>query len=274
MHTSRKFLGALPLLIVLPACASMPASGGAGSIRFMTYNIHAGQDASAQRNIERVAELIRQVGADIVLLQEVDRRTQRAGGADHLAELERLTGMHAAFGKSLDYQGGDYGIALLSRWPLDTVQRVPLAVHPPQARSENRYEPRIGLYARITTPLGPLHVLNTHVDPAGEPTYRHQEMIGLLAFARRTVPPTERFILSGDLNARDDTAELAALTFSLTDAWQRCGDGGAGHTFPASAPDRRIDYVLMRGLSCTRAEVVSTQASDHRPLLVTIVKDQ
>ena len=115
---------ALPLLIVLSACASMPTAGGAGSIRFMTYNIHAGQDASAQRNIERVADLIRQVGADIVLLQEVDRRTQRAGGADHLAELERLTGMHAAFGKSLDYQGGDYGIALLSRWPLDTVQLV------------------------------------------------------------------------------------------------------------------------------------------------------
>jgi endonuclease/exonuclease/phosphatase (EEP) superfamily protein YafD len=77
-------------------------------------------------------------------------------------------------------------------------------------------------------------------------------------------------VLGGDLNARADTPDIAALSFSLTDAWHRCGDGGAGHTFPAHAPDRRIDYLLLRGLTCTRAEVVTTDASDHRPLLVTI----
>ncbi len=257
------------LALLSTSCAGARTSAPATAIRVMTYNIHAGQDAAQQKNLERVADLIKQAGADVVLLQEIDRRTQRAAGADHLAELERLTGMHAAFGKSLDYQGGDYGIALLSRWPLDSVRVVPLEVRPPQLRSENQYEPRVGLYARVRTPLGPLHVLNTHLDPAAEPTYRHQELIRLLAFARRTVPEAEPFILGGDLNARDDTPDIAALSLTFVDAWRRCGDGGPGHTFPAHAPDRRIDYVLMRGLSCSRAEVLVTQASDHRPFIVT-----
>ena len=94
-----------------------------------------------------------------------------------------------------------------------------------------------------------------HLDPAAEPGYRHQELIPLLAFAQRALQPGQALVLGGDLN---------------TDAWRRCGDGGAGHTFPVHAPDRRIDYLLLRGLTCTRAEVVTTDASDHRPLLVTI----
>ncbi|MEX2282772.1 MAG: endonuclease/exonuclease/phosphatase family protein, partial [Gemmatimonadota bacterium] len=146
-----------------------------------------------------------------------------------------------------------------------------LEVRPPQVRSENQYEPRVGLYAQVRTPTGRLHILNTHLDPAAEPTYRHQELIRLLAFARRTVPEAEPLILGGDLNARDDTPDIAALTLTFTDAWRRCGDDGPGHTFPAHAPDRRIDYLLLRGLSCSRSEVLVTHASDHRPFIVTII---
>jgi endonuclease/exonuclease/phosphatase family metal-dependent hydrolase len=259
------------ILLLLTGCASAPG-GSNQSIRILTYNIHAGQDATAQPNLERVAAVIRDQRADIVFLQEVDRRTQRAKGADHVAELERLTGMHAIFGKSLDYQGGDYGIAMLSRWPFESSQTVPLEVRPPQARSENRYEPRVGLYAQVQSPFGRLHLLNTHLDPAAEPTYRYQELIRLLAFARRNVPEDMPLLMGGDLNARDDTPDIAALTFSLTDSWRRCGGASPGHTFPANAPDRRIDYILMRNIDCTNAQVVETQASDHRPLLVTVVK--
>ncbi|MEX2283333.1 MAG: endonuclease/exonuclease/phosphatase family protein, partial [Gemmatimonadota bacterium] len=65
---------------LIAGCVSAPSALPAGGIRVMTYNIHAGQDAAQQRNVERVADLIRQVGADVVLLQEIDRRTRRAGG--------------------------------------------------------------------------------------------------------------------------------------------------------------------------------------------------
>lgn len=256
-------------LILLASCASLPGRPAA-ELRVLSFNIHAGKDAEQQPNLERVAELIRTAGADLVLLQEVDRRTQRANGEDHLAMLGQLTGLHTAFGKSLDYQGGDYGIAILSRFPLDSVRLVPLPVQPPQERSGTSYEPRVGLHAIVRAPARTVHVLNTHLDATAQTTYRHQELINLLAHMRRSIPEGAALIFGGDLNARPETPDLGALTFNFTDAWARCGGGGPGFTFPAHAPDRRIDYLLLRGVRCRSAEVLETRASDHRPLLITI----
>ena len=76
-------------------------------------------------------------------------------------------------------------------------------------------------------------------------------------------------LFGGDLNARPTTDEIGAVAFALTDAFASCGSG-AGETFPAHAPDRRIDYIFLRHARCTSARVVDTQASDHRPLVATI----
>lgn len=259
----------LAICLVLAACAGSSGGGDGGAVRVLSYNIHAGKDALQQPNITRVAAIIDSLDADIVMLQEVDRRTARAGGADHLAELERLTGMYAAFGKSLDYQGGDYGIALLSRWPIDSAATVSLKVDPPQERAGGAHEPRVGLHAIVRAPSGRLHVLNTHIDAGGPGTYRRQEVIGLLARIRNSVPAGEALIFGGDLNARPLTDEIAAVSLALTDAFAACGSG-PGETFPAKAPDRRIDYVFFRRARCIQARVPVTEASDHRPLFVTL----
>jgi endonuclease/exonuclease/phosphatase family metal-dependent hydrolase len=255
-------------LLCLTGCASAGRDSGA-SLRVLTYNIHAGKDAAQQRNLDRVAEVIRGASADIVLLQEIDRNTERSGREDHIAVLAQLTGMHMAFAKSLDFQGGLYGIAVLSRLPLDTAYRVPLEVKPPQERS-GTYEPRVGLHAVVRTARGVLHIVNTHIDPAPEPTYRHQEVVNLMAHIARTVPAEATLIFGGDLNARANTPEIAALSLAFLDSWQRCGDGGPGFSYPADKPDRRIDYVWLRSATCSSARVLDTQASDHRPLLVEV----
>lgn len=262
------FLRVVPLLW-LAACASVPG-GVVPDVRVLTYNIHAGKDAAQQHNLERVATVIGDADADIVLLQEVDRGTERSGGEDHLAELARLTGMHSAFAKSLDYQGGDYGIAVLSRFPLDSARVVPLPVQPPQERSGRLHEPRVGLHVIARTPHGALHVVNTHIDPGAAPVYRHQEVIGLLAHIAQAVPADARLVFGGDLNARPDTPEIRALALAFEDGWVQCGDGGPGYSFPADQPDRRIDYILLRGVGCTTARVIDTQASDHRPVLTVV----
>lgn len=257
----------ITLGLLVAACAGSGSESGA--VRVLTFNIHAGKDAAQQPNIERVAAVIDSTDADIVLLQEVDRRTARAGGADHLAELERLTGMHAAFAKSLNYQGGDYGIALLSRWPIDSAATVPLQVDPPQERSGVSHEPRVALHAVVRAPFGALHVLNTHIDAGGPASYRRQEAVGVLARIRNNVPADAPLILGGDLNTRPSTDVIAAVSLSLTDAFATCGTGN-GDTFPARQPDRRIDYVFFRQARCLHARVHQSQASDHRPLLVTL----
>lgn len=60
---------------------------------------------------------------DLVALQEVDQKTGRSSGIDQAAELGHLTGMHWVFGKAMDYQGGGYGLAVLSRFPILTATR-------------------------------------------------------------------------------------------------------------------------------------------------------
>lgn len=256
------------LLLLLCNCASVHTRSATG-VNVLTYNIHAGKDAAQTPNIARVAAFIDSVKADVVMLQEVDRKTTRANGEDHLAQLEQLTGLHAAFAKSLDYQGGEYGIALLSRWPIDSAVVVPLVVEPPQERAGGSREPRVALHAVVRSPFGPLHVINTHIDPAREGTFRKQEIVGLLARVHRNVPAGDALIFGGDLNARPTTDEISAVSSALTDSWTACG-GGGGETFPSSGPDRRIDYVFFRRARCVQARVPRTQASDHRPLLVTL----
>jgi endonuclease/exonuclease/phosphatase family metal-dependent hydrolase len=255
------------VLCLIGGCSAMAPQGG--SLRVLSYNIHAGKDAQQVDNLERVAAIIDSTDADIVLLQEVDRRTQRSAGADHFSELRRLTGMQGVFGKSLDYQGGEYGIAVLSRWPLDSVQALPLRVEPPQARSGGAYEPRIALHVRVRAPGRVLEVINTHLDATGTGTYRKQELIGVLAYMKQRIAPDAPLLLGGDLNARPTTDDINAVAFALTDAFGSCGTGN-GESFPAHAPDRRIDYIFLRHARCSTARVIETQASDHRPLLAII----
>lgn len=258
------------LVYAVLLCTGCATSGSQPqSVRVMTYNIHAGKDAQQVVNLERVAAVIDSADADIVLLQEVDRRTERAGGVDHFAELRRLTGMSGVFGKSLDYQGGEYGIAVLSRWAIDSVQALSLTVEPPQERAGGAHEPRIALHVQVQTPNGPLEIINTHLDASGTATYRRQELIGVLAHMKQRVAAGAPLLFGGDLNARPTTDDINAVAFALHDAFASCGTG-AGETFPAHAPDRRIDYIFMRAARCTSARVIETLASDHRPLLAII----
>lgn len=257
---------ALVLALVAGACATRAPAPS--FLRVLTYNIHAGKDTAQLDNLQRVAAVIDTANADIVLLQEIDRRTRRANGADHFDELKRLTRMHGVFGKALDFQGGDYGIAVLSRWPLDSIQVLPLAVDTIRDRTASTHEPRVALHVRIVTPAGPVDVINTHLDAGAPGLYRRQELIGALAHMKQKTGQVP-LLFGGDLNARPATDEILALSFVMTDAFTTCGTG-PGESFPAHAPDRRIDYILFQRARCISARVLETQASDHRPLLAII----
>jgi endonuclease/exonuclease/phosphatase family metal-dependent hydrolase len=239
-----------------------------GAIRVASYNIHAGKDAEQRPNLERVAAVLDSLDADIVLLQEVDRGTERSGRVDQVAELERLTGMHGAFAKSLDFQGGDYGIAALSRWPVESTETVPLPTNPPADRGVKMYEPRVAIHVVVSTPAGSLHVVGTHLGAEKVSTFRDQEARVLLEHLREHVPSDAPLVIGGDFNSTPDSDVHAGFAAAYQDSWQECGSGD-GFTFPADSAVRRIDYLYFRGLQCTAARVADTQASDHRPLVVT-----
>lgn len=250
----------------------MRPGGDPPPLRVLVYNIHAGKDAGGVDNLERVAGIIAHSGADVVLLQEVDSATRRGNGIDQLASLAARTGMQGVFGSTIEWQGGSFGLAVLSRHPITAHRLVPLRTEPLQPRTGYTREPRAMLVASVATPHGTLAVINTHLDASRDGTWRLQEAQHLSAVADSLLRAGTRVIVGGDLNARPASAELQPFAAAgLRDSWALCGTG-PGFTFPASGPDRRIDYLLLPpGSGCREARVLPDQASDHRALLVEMV---
>lgn len=262
------------VIAVLVATAAGLLTGFApadDSIRVLVYNIHAGKDAGGIDNLARVAAVVRDARADLVLLQEVDRGTRRSGGVDQVAVLEQATGMHGAFGNTLDYDGGQYGIALLSRWPIVSDTLVRLRVTPPQERAGGSYEPRGALRARVESPVGTLTIVTTHLDPSGNDHWRLQEVRGVLDVASGA-GERSMVLVGGDFNSTPESATQQTIRQrGLRDAFSECGTG-AGLTYPADSGTKRIDYLFLTGdARCASATVLPTTASDHRPLLVEVL---
>lgn len=247
------------------------ASGGkpsAPNLTVLVYNIHAGKDAKGVENLVQVSQIIRDTKADIVLLQEVDRNTTRSGKVDQVAKFEELTGFHGAFGKTIDWQGGDYGIAILSRWPIASDTLIHLQVVLPQSRSSVSYEPRGALLAVIESPLGKLRVINTHLDASGIDSLRIQQAPTVLQIAGASGDAKVTFI-GGDFNSEPDSPVHAmVLAAGWHDSFADCGKGD-GLSWPDDKPRKRIDYLWFKAPTrCLDATVLDTNASDHRPVLI------
>jgi endonuclease/exonuclease/phosphatase family metal-dependent hydrolase len=277
MHRLTARAARIALLLAGAACA--PAAPRAAAVpeapplRVLVLNMHAGTDAAGRDNLPRVAALVRESGADLVLLQEVDSAVARSGRVDQPAALARLTGFQARFGNALAYQGGGYGIATLSRWPVEEAVLARLPVDPPQARAGGSREPRGVLRVTVSAPWGRLHVLNTHLDPSGDDRWRRQEADSVLAVARTLAGHDGPVLVGGDFNSTPESAVQAGLRGAgLRDLWPGCGTGD-GLTYPTAAPVKRIDYLYVLGgvgVRCVAAEVVRSDASDHLGVLFTL----
>jgi endonuclease/exonuclease/phosphatase family metal-dependent hydrolase len=251
---------------VLLGCAGLaPADDGAGpkALRVLTYNIHHGEGTDGKLDLPRVAAVIKAARPDLVALQEVDRNTTRTGKVDQTAELAKLTGLHAEFGKAIDLQGGGYGLAVLSRFPLKGVKTDPLP-------GKKGQEGRIVMRATVEPGGGapPVTFLNTHFQHDDGPTREAQaakidELFGAAEGA---------FILTGDLNATPGSAPVKALAKTWAFATEPGGKGLL--TIPADVPRQQIDYVLFRPAGRFRpveARVIEEAvASDHRPVLAVL----
>lgn len=255
----------LTLALALSACATGPrqpsAPTPADTLRVLTWNIHIGRGTDGVLDLERVARVILAADPHVVSLQEVDSATRRTGGADAPGRLAELTGLEVRYAKAMDYDGGGYGVAVLTRLPALAFRAHPLpadSTHEPRTVAELRAGlPRTGL---------PLLFLATHLDHTADPATRRRQAAHIVAIFEADSAGVG--VLAGDLNDTPGSATIATLTGRWSDA------GDASPTFPAGAPDRKIDYVLYD--SRWRVRVLSARviaepvASDHRPLLVVL----
>jgi endonuclease/exonuclease/phosphatase family metal-dependent hydrolase len=235
-------------------------------MRLATFNLlHGRSITDGAVDLDRLAAAVRTLDPDILALQEVDRDQPRSHLADLTAVAAEAMGATWLAATEDDIPGTPaYGIALLSRYPAHSWGvtrlpripfRFPVYLSGPRKVIVVDEEPRVLLIGHLDTPAGPVAVANTHLSYV--PGWGQWQLVRAL---RDLAPAREPVLLMGDLNMRTPLPALIAGYRSL-----------ARHqTFPAEAPNRQLDYILLRG---RLGEVVSSSAprlplSDHRAVTV------
>ena len=279
----KRILTAAALLLVVAACnkdenyndkygdrAVIPPKGQ--SLRVMTYNIYGARATSPANaaDLDAIAEVIRRQNPDFVTLNEVDVFTNRTGKDVHQArDLAEKLGMEWHFSKAIDRDGGEYGDAVLSKYPIleKRSYRLPCAAEQPG-------EDRSLCVIRVQIDGKDLYVASTHLDHLSGDASRPVQATEI-----RRIRDTELegdLILCGDLNAIPSSNVIATMTSFLTNTGPI-----DQYTFPSDDPSRKIDYIMyapIEHFGVQNCQVVSrgdqqvggVDASDHRPVIADI----
>lgn len=226
-------------------------------LRILSYNIHHAEGVDGKLDVPRIAQVILSVDPDLVALQEVDKNTIRTGKVNQDIELSRLTKMNCVFGSNITFQGGQYGNAILSKFPIIKNKNFLL---PNVDSGEQR-----GLLQSQIQISNKENVLffSTHLDHRRSDTERlaSAKAINQIISLDNKSPA----ILAGDFNDVPDSPTLK----ELGKVWLRTNKKIL-RTIPASKPSRQIDYIFVQPKE--RWKIIESQildediASDHRAI--------
>lgn len=253
----------LGLLAVLAVAGSGDAAWGQAPegelrLRVMSYNIHHGEGNDRKVDLERIAKIIREAKVDLVALQEVDKVCRRSGKVDQAAELARLTEMHGRFFKAIDFDGGEYGQAILSKFPLGE-SKVHLLPGEPDR------EQRIAAFVELEASGKKFLFGTTHLHHQSAAFRERQAAEINRVISEATLPA----IVAGDLNAEPESSVLKIFfkEWSAPKSPEK-----PLRTFSSDKPSVQIDYILARPAekwSSSEPEVLQEPvASDHLPIVV------
>ena len=220
-------------------------------LKLMSYNIRNAKGMDNVRNVQRIVNVINNEAPDVVAVQELDSMTTRSNQTFVLAEVAERTQMHASYAPAIDFQGGKYGIGILSKdKPLD-IQTYPLP---------GREEKRMLMVAEFKD----YFFACTHLSLTEEDRLTSLEII------KNSVKSNQKpFFLAGDLNDTPNSKFIQALQedfLILTNTKKP--------TYPAPEPKETIDYIAAWKENTDNFANLSAQvveellASDHRPLTV------
>ena len=227
----------------------------------MTYNIHHANPPSKPNfiDVDAIAAAINKQQPDIVALQEVDVNTRRSG-LNEAVLLAEKTKMNFYFAKAIDHDGGDYGVAILSKYALSggTTHKLPTL-------AGTNGEPRVLATAHIIVNGKELTIACTHLDAQGSDTNRVLQINTIMEILQHEKNPV---ILSGDFNATPGGTVINTLDkFFLRTCLQNCA-----FTIPQDAPTKEIDFIATRpspAFTVKSHKVVDEKyASDHLPVVV------
>src|SRR6266480_283151 len=187
------------------------------TLRVMTYNIHVGVGMDKKLDLQRIADVINGQHPDLIGLQEVDRGVKRTEGKDEIAELAKLTSMNYAFAHNLDYQGGQYGVAILSRFPISAIDH---------RKYENKREAERRGMIRVEVNAGgkTINFVTTHLDYQDEDgrVFETEQLLGFLSAQKASL------IIVGDFNDEPAGSAYKLMLAGFEDAWMRSRAAGVG----------------------------------------------
>ncbi len=218
----------------------------------MTYNIRNGRGMDDSVSLERTAAVINRIAPDAVAVQEIDSMTERSGHIYVLGKLAELTGMKPFFASTIDFDGGKYGIGMLC-------QEEPLGVkaYPLPGREEAR--------ALLVVEFKDYQFACTHLS------LTEDDRLASINILNKLDPSKKPLFIAGDWNDTPSSLflkEMEQRFLVLSDTMD--------YTFPASEPNRTIDYLAVLKswkdcIECRKVEVVNAPIeSDHRPIVAEI----
>ena len=238
------------LLFIFAALFTFSAQAQ-NTLKLMSYNIKNANGMDNVCNFQRIANVINNASPDVVAIQEVDSMTNRSGQKYVLGEIADRTQMHGYFAPAIDYDGGKYGIGLLTKQVPLRLQSLPLP---------GREEARTLILAEFTDYI----YCCTHMSLTEEDRMKSLELVK--AFTSSSTKP---LFLAGDMNAEPESGFIKELQKDF-----QILSNPKQHTFPAPDPKETIDYIAMlkqnaKGFAVISAKVINEpMASDHRPILV------
>ncbi len=255
----------IPILfaVLYIACNTQKNSSKADKTQefhMLTYNIHHANPPSKPDtiDIDAICRVIKQSEADVVALQEVDVLTNRSGKIDEAKSIAAKLGMNYHFFKAINHDGGDYGLAILSKFPVQHPENIPL----PQVE---KAEGRTLALLQVKVKNRWIYIANTHLDASRSDKNRVEQIKFILDKTSGLDLPV---ILCGDLNSTPTSETIRILD---TQFKRTCTDN-CEPTSPQGNPRRTIDYIATKNIPWTQKNIkviAETYASDHRPVKVT-----
>jgi len=229
-------------------------------LRVVSYNTRHANGMDGRVDLERLSRRLAGTGADLIGLQEVDRMTRRSGGVDQIAELGRMLGFNWAYGAFMEYDGGQYGLGVLSRYPVASSRTVPIP---------DRKEPRVALFAEIVLPNEEVVCLaDIHFDCIADDAERYGQAQTVASEIKRLDAPCA---LMGDFNDEPGTRTVELFRAFMLEAVKPESDR---LTYPSDGPAREIDFLFLSPPGrwhVRRVELLhDPMTSDHRPFVADV----
>ena len=231
-------------------------------MKVMTFNIQHCLDYKKNKiNIPLFVETIKQYGADICGLNEVRGKGHLFGYTDQTNALGDGLTYNKYFAEAIKVNGtGPYGNAVVSRYPLKFTETVKIP-DPDDKNNEGSFETRCVLKSIVDVEGKEVCVLVCHMG------LENSERVNAVASLCKIIDEiTTPLILMGDFNTTPDNEVLKPLYQRLNDTDLMADKKGA-FTYPSYNPEKKIDYIFYKGLTCKNVTTVSEIISDHFPII-------